>query len=63
MHLQVFGQIGDSMGEQTDLNFRGAGIGIVLFVFFNQSFFGFRCIGQCSVLLDSFADDTKQMSN
>ena len=43
MHLQMFGQIGDSVGEQSNLNFRGAGIGIVLFVFFNQSFFGFRC--------------------
>jgi len=44
------------MGQQADLNFRRAGVSIVLFVFFNEFFFGFCCIRQCSVLLEMIAD-------
>jgi hypothetical protein len=56
MHFQMLGQVGYPMGEKTDLDFRGPGIGVVFFVFFNEFLFGFRRIRQCFVLLKMVAD-------
>jgi hypothetical protein len=51
VHFQVLGQIGNPVREQTDLDFWRTRVGVVLFVFFNEFFFGFRCVRQCFVLL------------
>ena len=51
MHLQMLGQICNPMGKKSNLDFRGSGIGIMLFVSINQFFFGFCCISQRLVLL------------
>jgi hypothetical protein len=41
MNLQMLSQIGNPMGEKTDLDFRGTRVRVVLLVFFNEIFFGF----------------------
>jgi len=56
VHFQMLGQIGNPMGKQTDLDFRRTRIGVMLFVFFDEFFFSFRCVRQCFVLLKMVTD-------